>query len=60
MLATGNKKQFISNSNYSLNRDAKWLAWFEEIFTKIAGEDREISLEEFKSVLKVTKVRLSP
>lgn len=45
---------------YSLNRDAKWLAWFEEMFTRIAGEDRQISLEEFKGVLKVTKVsRLS-
>ena len=26
------------------------------MFTRIAGEDRQISLEEFKSVLKVTKV----
>ena len=41
---------------FSLNRDGKWLAWFEEMFTQIAGEDRQISLEEFKTVLKVSKV----
>lgn len=40
----------------SLNKDAKWLAWIEEMFTKVAGEDRKISLDEFISVLKVSKV----
>lgn len=42
---------------YSLTRDAKWLAWFEEMFTKVAGEDDQISQEDFKNVLKVSKVR---
>ncbi|XP_060064891.1 NADPH oxidase 5-like [Ylistrum balloti] len=35
--------------------DAKWLAWIEQQFTTIAGEDGEISLEEFKDALKVKK-----
>ena len=39
-----------------MNRDAKWLAWFETLFTEIAGEDRQISLDEFRAALKVSKV----
>lgn len=41
------------------NRDEelKWLSWMEIQFTKIAGEDGEINLEEFKDALGVKRVR---
>lgn len=41
---------------YSLDRDAKWLAWFEQQFSMVAGEDRQIDINEFKQALHVKKV----
>ncbi|XP_033725536.1 NADPH oxidase 5-like isoform X2 [Pecten maximus] len=35
--------------------DVKWLSWIEQQFTAIAGEDGEISLEEFKDALHVKR-----
>jgi len=43
--------------SYSLDRDAKWLAWFEQQFSMVAGEDRQIDMDEFKQALHVKKVR---
>ena len=43
----------------SLNRDAKWLAWFEQQFSMVAGEDRQIDMNEFKQALHVKKVELT-
>ena len=43
----------------SLDRDAKWLAWFEQQFSMVAGEDRQIDINEFKRALHVKKVGLS-
>lgn len=40
----------------SLDRDAKWLAWFEQQFSMVAGEDRQIDINEFKQALHVKKV----
>lgn len=40
----------------SMNRDAKWLAWFEQQFSSVAGSDRQIDLEEFKKALQVKQV----
>ncbi|XP_017592494.1 PREDICTED: NADPH oxidase 5 [Corvus brachyrhynchos] len=37
--------------------DAEWLRWVTKQFGNIAGKDREISLEEFKSALQVKEVR---
>ncbi|XP_065906157.1 NADPH oxidase 5-like isoform X2 [Dysidea avara] len=38
-----------------LDRDAKWLAWFEQQFSMVAGEDRQIDMDEFKRALHVKK-----
>ena len=40
----------------SMDRDAKWLAWFEQQFSNLAGNDRQIDLEEFKEALHVKEV----
>ena len=39
-----------------MDRDAKWLAWFEQQFSMVAGSDRQIDLEEFKHALHVKEV----
>lgn len=39
------------------DEEQKWLAWMEVQFQKIAGDDGEISLEEFKDALGVKRVR---
>ena len=41
----------------SMDKDAKWLAWFEQRFTEVAGTDRQIDFDEFKRALNVTQVR---
>ncbi|XP_054244000.1 NADPH oxidase 5 [Indicator indicator] len=37
----------------SVGEDAEWLQWVTKQFGSIAGEDKEISLEEFKTALQV-------
>lgn len=37
--------------------DAEWLRWVTKQFGSIAGEDKEIDLEEFKTALQVKEVR---
>ncbi|XP_068996136.1 NADPH oxidase 5 [Embiotoca jacksoni] len=37
----------------SLDEDARWLEWVTKQFESIAGEDKEIDLDEFKTALKV-------
>ncbi|KAJ6651232.1 hypothetical protein lerEdw1_021170 [Lerista edwardsae] len=37
----------------NLEDDTKWLEWVAKQFESIAGEDKEINLEEFKAALKV-------
>jgi len=49
----------VYNFIYSLDRDAKWLAWFEQQFSMVAGEDRQIDINEFKQALHVKKVEHS-
>ncbi|XP_077602612.1 NADPH oxidase 5 [Crocuta crocuta] len=41
------------NSTMSAEEDAMWLQWVTRQFETIAGEDREISLQEFKTALNV-------
>ncbi|XP_062510064.1 NADPH oxidase 5-like [Corticium candelabrum] len=36
-----------------LDRDAKWLAWFEQHFSMVAGADRQIGIGDFKKALHV-------
>ena len=48
----GIKSCFLS----SMEKDAKWLAWAEQRFAQVAGEDRLIYLDEFKKALNVKKV----
>lgn len=43
---------FVS-STMSAEEDAKWLQWVTHQFETIAGEDREINLQEFKTALNV-------
>ena len=42
-----------------MNKDAKWLAWLEEQFSRVSGESRQISLHDFTNVLGVKEVRKS-
>ena len=42
-----------------MDRDAKWLAWFEQQFSMMAGSDRQIDLEEFKHALNVKQVTIT-
>ncbi|KAG7522789.1 NADPH oxidase 5 [Solea senegalensis] len=37
----------------SVDEDARWLDWVTKQFESIAGDDKEISLDEFKTALKV-------
>ncbi|XP_066557302.1 NADPH oxidase 5 [Amia ocellicauda] len=37
----------------SVDEDARWLEWVTQQFESIAGEDKEIDLDEFKTALKV-------
>ncbi|XP_072241414.1 NADPH oxidase 5 [Leuresthes tenuis] len=37
----------------SVDEDARWLEWVTKQFESIAGDDKEIDLEEFKTALKV-------
>lgn len=41
----------------SLDEDTRWLEWITKQFESIAGEDKEIDLDEFKTALKVKEVR---
>lgn len=41
----------------SLDEDARWLEWVTKQFESIAGDDKEIDLDEFKTALKVKEVR---
>lgn len=41
----------------STDDDAEWLQWMTKQFESIAGEDKEIDLEEFKTALKVKEAR---
>lgn len=43
----------------SLDEDTHWLEWVTKQFESIAGEDKEIDLDEFKKALKVKEVRSS-
>ncbi len=40
----------------SMTGDAKWLAWFEQQFSAVAGSDRQIDLNEFKQALHLKEV----
>lgn len=40
----------------SLDEDARWLEWVTKQFESIAGDDKEIDLDEFKTALKVKEV----
>uniref|UniRef100_A0AAR2L261 NADPH oxidase, EF-hand calcium binding domain 5 n=1 Tax=Pygocentrus nattereri TaxID=42514 RepID=A0AAR2L261_PYGNA len=44
---------FNSESFMSLDEDTRWLEWVTKQFESIAGEDKEIDLDEFKTALKV-------
>lgn len=46
----------IYTHTYSMDRDAKWLAWFEQQFSMVAGSDRQIDLQEFKHALHLKDV----
>lgn len=41
----------------SLDEDARWLDWMTRQFESIAGDDKEIDIDEFKAALKVKDVR---
>lgn len=41
----------------SLDEDARWLEWVTKQFESIAGDDKEIDIDEFKTALKVKEVR---
>lgn len=41
----------------SVDEDTRWLEWVTKQFETIAGEDKEIDLDEFKTALKVKEVR---
>ncbi|KAJ7421903.1 hypothetical protein BTVI_16244 [Pitangus sulphuratus] len=43
----------IGSSTMGTAEDAEWLRWVTKQFGSIAGKDKEISLEEFKSALQV-------
>lgn len=43
--------------NMSLDEDTRWLEWVTKQFETIAGDDKEIDLDEFKTALKVKEVR---
>lgn len=40
-----------------MDEDTHWLEWVTKQFETIAGEDKEIDLDEFKTALKVKEVR---
>lgn len=40
----------------SAAKDAEWLRWVTKQFGNIAGKDKEINLEEFKTALQVKEV----
>ncbi len=40
----------------SLEEDSRWLEWVTKQFESIAGDDKEIDLDEFKTALKVKEV----
>ncbi|XP_071825640.1 NADPH oxidase 5-like isoform X3 [Apostichopus japonicus] len=42
-----------SVGNVAIDEEAKWLAWAETQFSTIAGEDRQIDLDEFKRAIGV-------
>lgn len=40
----------------SIDEDTRWLEWVTKQFESIAGDDKEIDLDEFKTALKVKEV----
>lgn len=42
-----------------MNHDAKWLAWFEQQFSSVAGSDGQMDLNKFKQALHLNEVCLS-
>ena len=40
---------------FSVDKDANWLLWFETQFTSIAGSDRQIDFNGFKTALKLSE-----
>jgi len=44
------------NDYTSMNRDVKWLAWFEQQFASVAGSDGLIDFNEFKQALHLKEV----
>uniref|UniRef100_A0A2I3TBV8 NADPH oxidase 5 n=1 Tax=Pan troglodytes TaxID=9598 RepID=A0A2I3TBV8_PANTR len=46
-------KEYLINHTMSAEEDARWLRWVTQQFKTIAGEDGEISLQEFKAALHV-------
>lgn len=46
-----------SVGNVAVDEEAKWLSWAETQFSTIAGEDRQIDLDEFKRAIGVKEVR---
>uniref|UniRef100_A0A452H0Z3 Uncharacterized protein n=1 Tax=Gopherus agassizii TaxID=38772 RepID=A0A452H0Z3_9SAUR len=45
--------RFLFPSTMNIDDDTQWLEWVTKQFESIAGEDKEIDLEEFKTALKV-------
>ena len=43
----------------TLEEDARWLEWVTKQFESIAGDDKEIDLEEFKTALNVKEVDIT-
>ncbi len=43
---------------YSMDTDAKWLAWFEQQFNEYAGENGQISLKDFQKAFSMADVRV--
>ena len=40
-----------------MDKDAKWLAWFEQQFAEVAGEDRLIGIADFQKAFKMANVQ---
>ncbi|XP_069102288.1 NADPH oxidase 5-like isoform X2 [Argopecten irradians] len=56
VIPNGTDETITKESDQQISEeDIKWLSWIEQQFTTIAGEDGEISLEEFKDALHVKR-----
>ena len=40
-----------------MDKDAKWLAWFEQQFAEVAGEDRLIGIADFRKAFKMANLQ---